>query len=176
MEEHFSNEQVEVSQLPSIDDVDLIPLQKDYLTAKVLGAVVFWLILSGVFLSILFFNSQDYPPYFDYMGLGVLVLLVATRFTLIIAGFHRKKYALRERDIMYRTGLLWRSSTVIPFNRIQHAEVNQGPMERMFNLSMLRVFTAGGSSSDMAIPGIRPSEAHRIKEYILKKAAIDEEE
>ena len=77
---------------------------------------------------------------------------------------------------MYKQGYLWRSNTVIPFNRIQHAEVTQGPIERMFELSVLRVFTAGGSASDIAIPGIRPDEAHRIKEFILSKTAADEEE
>lgn len=176
MEEQFSNDQVDVSRLPSIDDVVLVPLHKDYLTAKVLGGVIFWLIFSGVALSVIFFNDQDYPSHFNYVVISLLALFIILRFTLIIAGFHRKKYALRERDILYRTGLLWRSNTVIPFNRIQHAEVNQGPIERLFNLSMLRVFTAGGSSSDMVIPGLRPSEANHIKEFILKKAAIDEEE
>jgi membrane protein YdbS with pleckstrin-like domain len=98
------------------------------------------------------------------------------RFSLLYLGFHKKKYALRERDILYKTGLLWRSNTVIPFNRIQHAEVNQGPLDRLFNLAILRVFTAGGGSSDMVIPGLRPAEAQNIKEFILKRTAFDEEE
>ena len=89
----------------------------------------------------------------------------------------RKKYALREHDIIYSSGLIWRQKTVVPFSRIQHVEVTEGPIDRLFDLSRLNIYTAGGSSSDLTIPGLMPSRAESIKHYILNRnSQLDEEE
>ena len=88
----------------------------------------------------------------------------------------KKKYALRERDIIYQSGLLWRRYTVLPFNRVQHAEVQQGPVERLFELSKLKIYTAGGSGSDMIISGLPLDRAQNIKHFILHQTSGDEEE
>lgn len=93
-----------------------------------------------------------------------------------IKGFHYKSYALREKDIVYNTGWLWRRVTTVPFNRVQHVSIDQGPVERNFDLSKLKIFTAGGNASDMTIPGLRPETANYLKEFIVKKTLADEEE
>jgi membrane protein YdbS with pleckstrin-like domain len=50
----------------------------------------------------------------------------------------------------------------------------------MLDLSSINIYTAGGSSSDMTIPGVRTADAQQMKEYILESAHIktnhDEEE
>jgi len=83
---------------------------------------------------------------------------------------------MRQNDIIFKTGLLWQKEIALPFNRVQHCEVAQGPIERIFNLSELKVFTAGGASSDLNIPGLSPEEAKSMKEFIVNKTIIDEEE
>jgi len=40
----------------------------------------------------------------------------------------------------------------------------------------LNVYTAGGNGSDLTIPGLLPNTAQRLKTFIIKKTAIDEEE
>ena len=177
MEDQISNNQVDITDLPSITTLNLIGLHKDYLTAKMIANAIFWSVIILAASTFLFLTKdEDFPVDFQLILPIVLGVFVISRFIMLYLGFKRKKYALRERDILYMTGLLWRSNTVIPFNRIQHAEVTQGPIERMFDLSVLRIFTAGGSSSDMSIPGLRPKAANDIKEYILGKTATDEEE
>ena len=176
MEDQFTNVQINVDELPSIETLNLKPLHKDYLLAKMLGNLIFWLILllgSGGFW---FLSGNEVPSLVRIAVLAVVFTFIVSNALLTYFGFKRKKYALREKDILYQSGLLWRQKTVIPFNRIQHAEVTQGPIQRMFDLSVLRIFTAGGSASDMSIPGIPPQIAHNIKEYILGKTASDEEE
>jgi membrane protein YdbS with pleckstrin-like domain len=90
--------------------------------------------------------------------------------------FHKKSYAIRQKDIVYNSGLFWRSSIVIPFNRVQHCEVSQGPIDRFYKLAELKVFTAGGASSDLSISGLSPESAARIKDFLVIKTGIDEEE
>jgi len=176
MEDQFSNEQVHIPDLPTIATLDLSPLHKEYLSVAMIGNLITWLIIGGSVLTIWFFKKDEWPNWLSY-GIPILLgTLIIMSFSLAYFGFKRKKYALRERDILYQTGLIWRAKTVIPFNRIQHAEVSQGPIERMFGLSVLRIFTAGGSTSDMRIPGLTPEIAQNIKEFVLGKTASDEEE
>lgn len=87
-------------------------------------------------------------------------------------GFPKRGYILRERDITYSKGWLFHSVTTIPFNRIQHSDVSQGPIERKFKLSTLKIYTAGGSSSDLSIPGLEAGEAQILREFISKKVGL----
>lgn len=176
MDNHFTNLQIDIDALPSIDTLNLRGLHKDYLTAAMLGNLLFWLVFLTFGGVIGFIKNDDLPRLARILVPIAAVVVMTLHFLAIYFSFKRKQYALRERDILYQSGLLWRQKTIIPFNRIQHAEVTQGPIQRMFGLSVLRIFTAGGSSSDMNIPGIILPEAHNIKNFILGKTAIDEEE
>jgi len=172
----FLNNQVFPSELPSIQDIKYQGLQKEYLNAEMIGQGIFWAIVFLVAIGGSFIVSDDAPSWAKYVIYSIMSLLAIFSFTMTFIGFKRKQYALRERDIIYKSGVLWRSNVVIPFNRIQHAEVSQGPLDRLFNLSRLKVYTAGGSSSDLAIPGLLPLEAERIKYFILNRTVSDEEE
>ena len=116
------------------------------------------------------------PNWAVFALLFFLVFLVVASFALTYIAFKKKKYALREKDIIYQSGYFWRKFTVLPFSRVQHAEVQQGPIERLFELSRLKIYTAGGSSSDLSIAGLPLNTAQNIKHYILHQSALDEEE
>ena len=93
---------------------------------------------------------------------------------LILIGFPYKAYLLRDHDILYKTGYLSRRTTAVPKNRIQHVEIRQGVLSRMFKLSKLVVFTAGGNASDLSISGLKPEVAQQLKEHISKSISIHE--
>lgn len=177
----FTNTQIEISNLPALGQIDYKELDKDYLTASMIKTLVTWLVIGLLLSSAIFLNRADpefdavVGPYLKYIisVVGVIALL-SLAFTYF--GFFKKGYAVREKDISYRTGLFWKSKTLIPFNRIQHSEVKQGPFERLFGLSSLRVYTAGGSGSDLSIKGLKQAEANHLKQFIIKKTSTDEEE
>lgn len=172
----FSNNQIDSTKLPSLSDIEYKGLQKEYLNAEIITQIIIWVIVLLVSFGSRFFMDDEVPSWTSLVLLGITLLLAIMSFLITIYGFRRKQYALRERDIIYSSGLFWRSKTVIPFNRVQHAEVMQGPIDRLFNLSKLLVYTAGGSSSDLSIPGLSPEEAESIKHFILVKTISDEEE
>ena len=87
----------------------------------------------------------------------------------MIFRFSKRKYALREKDISYKSGLFVHKITTVPFSRIQHVEIDEKPVSRIFGLSSLSVFTAGDSSDDLEIKGITKEEAQQIKEFISHK-------
>ena len=79
--------------------------------------------------------------------------------------------AMREHDIAYCSGLFWRKTVMLAFNRIQHIEVSSGPLQRRFGLASLKFFTAGGSSVDLKIDGLKRGRAEQLREYILQRSA-----
>ncbi len=173
MDENFTNTQIESYSLPSVLDVDFQGLERDYLKVSFIGFLIFAIIL--ILGASLFRLSGALDPYSNLIYIPAFILIFLYLFFLW-KGFKYKAYALRQHDILYKRGYIWRSQTVIPFNRVQHCEVDQGPLERLFNISRLKIFTAGGSSSDLAIPGLRLETANSLKDLIMRKIPSDEEE
>lgn len=172
----FFNEQVNVSDIPVAEGLSYHPLENRYKLALYIGNILLSLLFLS-FLAITFFiKSMNVPHLIIYIIAGLTVLRGLWVFSKIFFGFKYKRYALREKDVVYQTGWLWRSSTIVPFNRVQHVSVDQGPIERKLNLSKIKIFTAGGSSSDLSIPGLDPITANKLKDFIVHKTALDEEE
>lgn len=171
----FSNYQENLDSLPSINTVHYQPVEKSYLKVLIIGSLILGLIFLAV-IGVLYFNLDDDKIIGLYIMGGIFSFIFITTLLASIYGFRNIGYALRQKDIIYKKGWIWRSKTVIPFNRIQHSEVNQNPIERIFGLAKLKLFTAGGASSDLSIPGLKPERAEQLKFYISNKANIDEEE
>ena len=79
----------------------------------------------------------------------------------------RLLYRVLENEIDVQKGFLFWHNVAVPFNRIQHTEVNQGPIERMFGLATLSIFTAGTVGSDLQLPGLTLENAHTIKDTLV---------
>jgi membrane protein YdbS with pleckstrin-like domain len=52
-------------------------------------------------------------------------------------------------------------------DRIQHIDINSGPMDRRFGLVQVVIHTAGMIGSVAAIPGLTPSEAEFLRQQLL---------
>jgi membrane protein YdbS with pleckstrin-like domain len=70
-------------------------------------------------------------------------------------------------------GYMFYSDTIVPFGRIQHIDVDQGPIDRRYGLATLTVHTAGNHNSTVALPGLAHPEALAMRETI--RAAIRQE-
>lgn len=174
--QYFENQQIDLGSLPKIEDLIYQPLEKKYLIVLLIGRLIFF-IVSAAILTVLYFTAPFYVPNaYLYAGLVLYILYIFWTFLTTYKGFKYKSYALREKDIIYRSGWLWRYVTTAPFNRVQHVRIDQGPIERRFDLAKLKIFTAGGTSSDLTIPGLTPERADDLKEFIVKKTQQDEEE
>jgi uncharacterized protein len=72
-------------------------------------------------------------------------------------------------------GYLFYSDTIVPFGRIQHIDVEQGPLQRPYGLATLHVHTAGNHNSTISLPGLAHSDALAMRETIrghIKQAAL----
>lgn len=172
--EEFSNQVVLPDQLAPIEVQEFEGLEGKYkLVNQISAAILLVFALLGFFL-IAWFSSANIPIEVLIGVPIILIVLFVLRFLLVLLGFPKKGYLLREQDVSYRSGLLIYKLTTIPFNRIQHVEVSQNMVEKSFGLSSVKVFTAGGSVSDLSIPGLLPDKAHQIESFLLSKVSKHE--
>lgn len=163
-----SFENIAVISFPDILENEFNPIEKKYLN------VIYINILSFLFTFIFAIFLVDITKIIDIHSFSIwmylaIILVFFVIFSIKQIGFRRRKYLVRNKDISYKNGLFLMKTTTVPFNRIQHIEINQGPFSRFFDLAILSIFTAGNSSHDLKIRGIKISEAEKIKEFISSK-------
>lgn len=173
---HFANLLIDINALPAAQEEDFQPIAQTYLRVSLISWGIFFFLLLITPPIIFFFIDSIKNDWLTYLlSIGGTLLLWTCNILWVKKAIANKKYILRERDIVYMTGLLWSKRITIPFSRIQHAEIKQGPIERKFKLHNLKVFTAGGSSADLSIPGLTKEKADKIKAFILSKVEEEEE-
>ncbi len=91
---------------------------------------------------------------------GLLALMVPLR------RYHARGYDMASDRLRVVRGLLFRSDTVVPFSRVQHIDVEQGPLERAFGIARLILHTAGTHNSSVTLPGLAHTDAVRMREEI----------
>ena len=166
MTDSFQN--IAVTSFPDIVKIDFKSINNKYLKVILIHVFLIFLIL---FIALFI---ADYSGVFKIVENTLwLYLIVFLVFIAVLAlksiGFKKMKYVVREKDISYKKGVFFRSLTTVPFNRIQHIEIDEGPVSRFFKLVSLSVFTAGDSSDDLKISGLSKEEAQQIKEFISNK-------
>ncbi len=173
---NFSNRQITDINIPSIAILEYGPMERALLKSDLISTALVMLI--PFFIVLFMIYGWSVPWVVGHQRVIFLILGVLFLVALLHSyyAYFCKSYALRERDIVYNEGLFWKKTTVIPFNRIQHCEVSQGPVDRFFGLAELKIYTAGGSSSDLTIKGFSYPKAQKIRNFIVLKTGLDEEE
>ncbi len=165
----FTNQQINLDSLPSIDDVELKPISKQYLKIIVINRVFFYsLLIAALFFAKFMVVHVNFHMAFWYL-LSVCVFLCVLNFVSAILAFKKRKYAIREEDVIYSKGLLVNSISAVPISRIQHLEISRSWLSRRFNLATLKIFTAGESGIDLRIDGLNYAEAKQINDFLSKK-------
>jgi len=169
----YSNSSIDVSLLPTIQSGEFIRLENGYLKIILMGNIITSLILLTGFGVLYYTDAFAEMGNYWWLTLVFIISFLIFLFWFRPKAFARKGYQLRERDIVYQHGLWWQEETVIPFVRIQHSEVTQGPLERIYGFSSLKLFTAGGNKSDLSIPALSTETAHKLENYVTQKAELD---
>lgn len=163
---NFTNSQVNTDELPAVEEVVFSPLERDYFTVERISLVIamgILLLIGGVFFLAV---DQLQDPLKIAGAALVFALFVVFNLVAIQVNYKYSGYALREKDILYRSGWLQRKTRIVMISRIQHVSVQSGPLERRFGLASVSVFTAGSAAADFTIKGIKEETAQKIKAWI----------
>ena len=165
----FQNLQVQWEQMPKASTVDLKPIEKAYLKVLYISwAILFIILLAAAVTLVLLIddiNQQLWLP----LSIGVTLLTAIATFISGTGSFKRKGYAIREKDILFRTGWIIQKLHIVPFNRVQHCVVQSGPIGRKFGLASLSIYTAASSITDISIRGLKTEDAETLKAFILEQ-------
>ncbi|WP_343856265.1 PH domain-containing protein [Aliiglaciecola litoralis] len=166
----FENNVLVSDQLPDPSIINFESLPPRYRTSVILSTVASFLMFTVV-MSV--YRLQPFfpvPPLLEEFYLAILLILFGLTCLVCCVQFITlpyKRYCLREHDLHFASGLVFRKIVSQPILRIQHVELKRGPIERLFNLATLQVFSAGGASHTFEIPGLNKETADRIRYFLL---------
>ena len=174
--DEFSNTALEINSIPQFEHQTFQALSPKYAPTHRLVNLAVTLLFSVILASIL------HQPWFDLNDKFAVVvefaLWVASIIGLIITLYNsfadpKKLYLLREQDISYQSGLIFRKTVSQPILRVQHVELKRGPVDRKVGLANLQVYSAGGALHTFEVPGLEYDDAENMRQFILAHKDIN---
>ena len=168
----FSNAVVAIADLPDFRDAPMQPVSPRFTPYAIFSAAWFWLLLMVAMVFVPQLPRLD----FDLPGWLPALPGVALLWFCMVAGLdaRRRRWAVREHDLIYRSGLIWQRTVIVPFSRIQHVETASGPVERAMGLMRVKCFTAGGLTADVVVEGLERELARQVRQHLLAQIRDDE--
>lgn len=166
---NFTNNSIEIAQLPKFEEVQLNKLHPDYFKVIIIKRIIFSLVLIIALAAFSYFKSSLFSNQVWLIFGIILFVLIGFSFFYAKICFRNKGFALREHDVIFKSGVISETTTIVTNNRVQHVALHQGLLSRFFGLASIELFTAGGSSSDLKINGLLLDDAKKIKESVSVK-------
>jgi uncharacterized protein len=119
----------------------------------------------AVLFGLLFWAAQG--PLAGIISAVVVAVLGTTLSWFLRRRFRAWRYQERHEDLIVARGVMVQRLSVVPYGRMQFVEVTAGPVERLFQLSTVKLHTAA-AASDARIPGLERDEAARLRDRLTE--------
>lgn len=125
----------------------------------------FWPILLSFFIGGR--NNDSFGTIIGYIALGFAAFnLIGSVLTYFRFYFH-----IEEGAFIIDKGILKRTKTNIPFERIQTINFKQNLLHQIFGVVSLEIDTAGAKKSELTIDALKKEDAEVLRNFILKEKA-----
>ena len=132
------------------------------LTALIVG---FGLVVGALALEALLQDQEVPIPFGIITGVAVLIaLFIIIRIPL--ARYNARGFQISHDRLRVVRGIMWHSDTIVPFGRVQHIDVDQGPIERALSIATMTLHTAGSHNASVRLPGLGHELAIQMREEI----------
>ncbi|MDE5423536.1 PH domain-containing protein [Ancylomarina sp. DW003] len=172
MTTELENNQIWLSDIPKGESIEFTSLLPKYKRLLNIQWTTFFALLI-IALIVAYFNFEEIGLVWFGVAFTLWLIFLLIKFSFIQLGFPNKGYAIRQKDLHYKTGYLTHKTISVPFNRIQHVEIRQGFISKMLDLAVLKIYTAGNSAHDLSLKGISLETAEEIKQIITSKVTQD---
>ena len=113
---------------------------------------------------------------FDWLPLPLAFLLPVVLGFLLGAGYARRYAALYSAThlpdgVLIRRGVWWRGELFVPRARIQHTEIQQGPLDRRWGMASVSIHAAGTRLESIKLPGLPRPVAEALRDALLDREA-----
>jgi membrane protein YdbS with pleckstrin-like domain len=102
-------------------------------------------------------------------ALAVVVGLLAFGWWHAGAAFARYRVIVLDDGVRVDKGVFWQSETFVPGARIQHTEVNQGPLDRRWGMAKLVIHTAAAGLASVSAVGLHRDDAIAVRDRLLAR-------
>lgn len=171
----FVNPAVPLDALPGTETVEWMPLHPRFARRLQVGALLRSVAYVAASAGLHTVVSARNPgvisgplPWLPPLLWTALALFCAWSVVWPLIAVPRRGYVVREKDLLYKSGVLWRSVKAFPFSRVQHTKLHSAPLDRRFGLAGLSVFPAGGGLGNQ-IRGLGRETAERLRAYISER-------
>jgi membrane protein YdbS with pleckstrin-like domain len=167
MNEHQTDSQpVESPSSPGVDvttvaDERVHPLDPRSIGAERFGWWITTALLSGGGLVALISTWIGDPD-------GIALLIVAACWLMLTA------VLVSPLGLEIRRGVIWRRVINLPLSRVQHTDVQQGPVQRRYGVASLVVHTAGTAAASVTLAGLSYETALRIRDFLVREGGADD--
>ena len=136
---------------------------------------VVWLIVVAATAPLLFTLERGWVAVVVLVGWIVLASLMAWfAHEWPAIKFRNSSWCLSPMGLEIRRGVWWQHRISIPVARVQHVDVSQGPVQRMFDLGKLTIHTAGTQNSSVELDGLEHSRALALRDQLIaQKESLD---
>ena len=159
------------SQWHAFNTVPLTPVDSRYHQLVITETALF----SGLFLliSTTIMTLIAHLPISILLGaLSVIFFLIASIMALRYAQAKRLAYSVCQHEFVISQGLWWQARIALPYTRLQHVSLSQGPLERQFGLTTLKAFSAGSGNAEIHLSGLESHTAEHLRQHLLACAGV----
>ncbi len=146
------------------------PLPSKYLQYA-FASMVLWLAVISLFFS---FASKSWLD--SFFG---LFILATPLFLYIYLSFNAVSFQINNNAVAINSGIVFKKSKVIPFHSVQTVNLNTGPIQGLFGISAVEIWTASQSQSEVhsgntekradGILYLETKDAEQLREIMTKK-------
>ena len=154
------------------------PLPPEAATTAMFGGAGFGLLMGAVacfFIGWPLLTAQNLLDWSWWQGLAVMFvlwLLIGAAGTVI--SYRRWKataWKLDDTGLHLRRGRLFRKEVLVPRSRVQHLDIERGPIERRYGVATLVVHTAGTRQHALRLAGLEDADAVALRDALVPAAS-----
>jgi membrane protein YdbS with pleckstrin-like domain len=79
---------------------------------------------------------------------------------------------IEGEGVIVKKGVWWCTEIMVPISRLQHIDVNQGPLDRRWDMARLSLHTAGTHDKGTRIYGMAVEQAHALRSALLPRQPL----
>jgi membrane protein YdbS with pleckstrin-like domain len=111
---------------------------------------------------------RHWSPTLDNVLFGACAGLLLLAVIAAPLAFRRWRFGFCDSLLLMRYGILFVEERAVPVRRMQHVDLTRGPIERLFGLATLVVYTAGNEGSAFRVPGLGRRRAEELRDDIVE--------
>lgn len=111
---------------------------------------------------------DTWSPTLEHVLLGCCLGLLALAVLTPPLAYLRWRFGFLGDLLLMRYGILFVEERAVPVKRMQHVDLVRGPLERLFGLATLVVYTAGNEGSAFRVPGLSVARAMELRDRIVQ--------